>query len=454
MNDIYQWRLHCNGHGTRQVQTKGEADIMTNTKLRFKLNDTVYIRPKSAKELGVSGRIVDVYNVAKANDKRPGDLPGQGKKRKLAEDVRVSVQPQCFEHDKDAMGGCSSCTCAMTKKGVRPSRLLPVYDIDENGTRRTQSLVLLTQHTEGYRQLATSHLRRLDKVLEIGCSFGECTSLLLRRLILLLLERERVQKRRVDGAGSIVAFDTGSDVIERAQTHLLSEFNRLMPDSVDGVKSKVNLHSKMVHCHRVDALADPKGAYSIAMGNDNRTPSIVLIDIGGNRELKGVVRMIRWVQLVFRDKPPRVIIVKSEALAEELFRALKSAGWERELKGNRSETEGKDPPAKVVQPVLMEDGLIDKAQEWLSTLSPCSSDGSPSYQSSKRMSLQQQSVLPKYRHPLKAPLVLSPKDDSTPICRWHNYDPEGCKRRSECIYDHEHCHWCKKVGHTALNCNS
>lgn len=71
-----------------------------------------------------------------------------------------------------------------------------------------------------------------------------------------------------------------------------------------------------------------------------------------------------------------------------------------------------------------------------------------------------------YSHPKKVPLVLSPKD-STPICRYHNYHPDGCKKfhkrkdvktakedKVQCQYDHEHCHYCQQVGHVALDCPS
>ena len=82
---------------------------------------------------------------------------------------------------------------------------------------------------------------------------------------------------------------------------------------------------------------------------------------------------------------------------------------------------------------------------------------------------------------MKAPLRLSPLDNTTPICRFHNYSKKGCLRflnpqadkkttnvgkdlihldldktsaNSSCELDHEHCHMCFEKGHVALNCTS
>jgi hypothetical protein len=56
-----------------------------------------------------------------------------------------------------------------------------------------------------------------------------------------------------------------------------------------------------------------------------------------------------------------------------------------------------------------------------------------------------------FKHPLKAPLKLSP-DKSIPICRYHNYHREGCKF-SPCQFDHEYCHACLRKGHVARECD-
>ena len=58
----------------------------------------------------------------------------------------------------------------------------------------------------------------------------------------------------------------------------------------------------------------------------------------------------------------------------------------------------------------------------------------------------------KPRHPLKQPLRTNP--DNVPICRFHNYSSDGCKKGLLCEFDHKRCHLCLQEGHTALLCTS
>ncbi len=432
-----------------------------STKYCFNLNDDVYIRPKSAKELGISGRIVEISSnsttkSSTASEIAPGSPFQQRKKRRLVEDIRVSIQ----QHSFDDTGRIKS--CGATKVGIRPSRLFPVYDICKDETSITQqTLILITPDTTNYRMLATSHLRSSDKVLEIGCSTGECTALMMRRLTLLHMHQQR-QKQNKDGEsdndapnitfdGKIVAFDVGSDVLEQAQSRLQSEINSLSPNDEGNIGNTI--YTQLVTLQKIDAIADPKGAYATAM--TDREPDIILIDIGGNRELKGVVRMIHWVQTAFENDPPRLVIVKSESLVEEC-----SGIHNGQEDGKMSLLENESMlSTETVRPNVMENGVIEHAQRWFSSLV---SSFAESIYDGKCNSSEEQSALPtqavpKYSHPIQAPLALSPKDNVTPICRFHNYHPDGCKRRNVsnvCPFDHEHCHWCKQIGHVALNCKT
>ena len=455
----YQWRIHPPPTAALDTNYPScKKNGISNTKFRFRQNDDVYIRPKSAKELGISGRIVDIIDAAGCETGASSTHTHQAsKKRKLVEDVRASVQQHCFNRKKN----CNR----IIKTGVRPSRLFPVYDIEKGDQLVTppQPLVILTPDTTNYRQLATSHLRSSDKALEIGNSTGECTVLLLRRLILqhaiIQQEYEKDDDNVTLKQGHIVAFDTGSDMIEQAKKRLATEYeNHSVANSKDddGVLTTDNSLTRFVQFHKVDAFADPKGTYSYAtQGSSSNTqhPDMVLIDIGGNRELDGVVRMIRWVQSVFERDPPRVIIVKSESLVEELSSSTGAC------EGNKAEQSNE--VGQSTKPTILEDGTINLGQEWFSSLISSSDDMLRGNKETSCATLlrprKQNQSAPKYSHPIKAPLVLSPRDNSTPICRFHNYHPDGCKRynndRSDCPYDHDHCHWCREAGHVALNCN-
>jgi len=108
---------------------------------------------------------------------------------------------------------------------------------------------------------------------------------------------------------------------------------------------------------------------------------VILIDIGGNRELNGIVRMIRWVQSgLFQEEEegqdnkhclPRVIIVKSEALVEELSKRSSA------VVSSEGMDSGVGRPKVTAAEGLCSiggDGIIDHGQEWFSSLLS-SSDG-------------------------------------------------------------------------------
>lgn len=366
----------------------------------------------------------------------------------------MTIQQHCYHHWSEKHDDCV--TCQAMKHDVRPSRLVPVYDLNAKNNSKmdnnTDTLVILTPDTTTYRHLATAHLRPDDQVLEIGCSTGECTALLLRRILLLHSQKSRQaqynhqQHDFTSIKSGIMGFDTGSKILQQAENRLRKEYQQFTASGTsndDDDDDNDRVYSKLIQLHKVDALADPKGAYSYATEN-NTFPGMVLIDIGGNRELDSVVRMIDWVQTEFDGARPRVILVKSEALEMELSKSI--------LPDASSNC--------TVVPCVAEDGLISNGQEWFNSLVTLSADVGIA-----NRNLTRQQLLSMYSHPKKVPLVVSPKDDSTPICRYHNYHPDGCKKfhkrkdltktaKEECQYDHEHCHYCQKIGHVALDCPS
>ena len=431
----YFWRLHPPPSSKESSSSINQSKTtkVSNSKFNFNLHDNVYIRPKSTKEFGISGRIVDITSSVSSSDETSAIKDGNGTKKRRLEDVRVSIQQS---HNGNI------------KVGVRPSRLFPIYE------SKDETLIIITPDTTNYRQLATSHLRVSDKVLEIGCSTGECTALILRRLMLLHNNQQKHDKEKNDvQRGTICAFDIGSDMVEQASSRVQSEFNALQQHShQQATDLQMPTYTDMVQFYKVDALSDPKRAYTHATTNTTGSnsksrapPNVILIDIGGNRELKGVVQMIEWVQSAFcpnDDDSVRAIIVKSESLAEELTKSTQSLIAEEEKKIEADSS-------TLQQPTVLDNGTINQGQEWFTSLL---SSFSTNTTSSTVTTNHHQRRAPTYNHPLKAPLVLSPKDDKTAICRFHNYAEDGCKNGTRCPYDHVHCHWCRELGHIALNC--
>jgi SAM-dependent methyltransferase len=232
-------------------------------------------------------------------------------------------------------------------------RLIPVFP--------DKATVVVTAETIHFRQLV-HQIKSTDDILEIGCSTGETSRLL------------------IPCANSWVGFDTSDEMIDQCRPHLEK--------------------NEKTHIVKVDALIDP--AKALKEARTFGSPNVLFLDIGGNRESINVLRMVSWVLESF---DPRLVVIKS-----------------RELVQSMQATATIDPTT----------GLIQNGDDWFQT------------HKTRR-------AIPK--HPLRAPLVLSPKDGKTPICRYHNYHKQGCKK-DECALDHDHCHACQQLGHIARECPS
>jgi SAM-dependent methyltransferase len=230
----------------------------------------------------------------------------------------------------------------------------------------SEQIILVTPETTEFRHLVVGFVTSNDRILEIGCSSGEASILM------------------VPICRSWVGFDTSEEMLDKCKAALQS------------ISSQVTNE-----CHPVimNALVDSRKATEEACRFGS--PTAVACDIGGNRELISVLRMISWALEEFE---PKLIIIKSRELTD----ALQSSSLTMDA----------------------QTGLIDKAHDWFQANRP-------------------KHVMPK--HPKKAPLVMSPSDPNKPICRYHNYHKNGCQK-NDCHLDHEHCHFCQKVGHIGKDC--
>lgn len=294
----------------------------------FVVGNPVYLRSKSAKEKGKRATVVGI------------------------DGVRLKILL-----DENA-----------TEKSVLPKRILPIFQ------SLAGQLVIVTGETIPYRHMASSQILSTDTVLEVGCSTGEASAILVRY------------------AQKWLGFDTSSDMVEQCLAKL--------PRNPE--------NDNVARALKRDALADPseaKNAVTETLGDAG--PSVVFVDIGGNRELDGVLRMIDWCKQSFH---PRLVVVKSR----ELEAAIQTANGV----------------------VVGDNGLIENCETWY------------------KLRLEQLCKPKLPLHPLQAPMRLSPLNKDVPICRYHNYDVNGCKRHKDgiCSFDHDHCHLCLERGHTALQC--
>ena len=260
-----------------------------------------------------------------------------------------------------------------------------------------QVSVRVVYDTASFRRMAWAQLQSTTKehhVLELGCSTGETSEIIWSQ------------------ATSWVGLDTSSEMIQRVQEKIsMSQQNSTM--------------SSKLYCERLDALVDPSRAEQVACTFHEKGPTDVFLDIGGDRSEKTILKMLHFLCVDSTFSQLEQIIIKSEELHTSLWKELKLDDNEESFHLSRL--------------------FFERDEAWFQE-KIASHTSSPFGESIQ--------ILPK--HPLKAPLRLSPSDGKTPICRFHNYHPDGCSRFRDnaCPYDHSFCHLCLKPGHVARQCRT
>jgi hypothetical protein len=135
-------------------------------------------------------------------------------------------------------------------------------------------------------------------------------------------------------------------------------------------------------------------------------PTVIFIDIGGNRDLSSVLRVLQWCRSTYS---PRLICVKNQALVDTCSTLN-----------------------DVTTITITTNGRIHGAESWF-----------------QQQQQQNTSTCCWPEHALQAPLVLH---ENIPICRYHNYHDGGCKKQDKCPFNHSHCHLCQQEGHVAKTC--
>jgi hypothetical protein len=317
------------------------------------VGQTVFVRSKSSSEKGRRGRLVQLDGGTEIDN-----------------DATTSNRCQ-IEWEQDTTSEIAS---------VARKRLLPV------DTTPAPVQVIVTATTQKFRLLAQSHTVSTDHVLELGCSSGETSTILWQY------------------AASWVGFDTSSNMIQKVKD-LLQTVNKNKNKKHQTQTASASA-SCDCSCYQLNALADPATAVEHACQYSGPTgPTVIYLDIGGNREEAGVIRMMQWILQSF--KSVHTVIIKSQ----EVHKAMRNTDKCHDGTGE-----------------------FASGHEWFQD----------------RLQVAVTATLP--RHPLQAPKMLSPVDHKTPICRYHNYFKDGCGKGDICPYDHDHCHLCLKTGHIATQC--
>ena len=168
------------------------------------------------------------------------------------------------------------------------------------------------------------------------------------------------------------------------------------------------------------------------------------------------------------DCPPlRMVIVKSRALVRKL---LSDCGGDDGVDGCNHNSSGSSSSSSSSSVRLdVPTGSISNGRAWFASTCQRLVEKQKQKQKQREKEGGKNVSIIRFKHPLKAPMVLSPVDEKTPICRYHNYHRDGCrlyKKNSNsttqgeagaaadaiCPFDHDHCHACQQLGHVAKNC--
>ncbi|KAJ3146933.1 hypothetical protein HDU89_005963 [Geranomyces variabilis] len=257
-----------------------------------------------------------------------------------------------------------------TTARVNPTRLVPVF---------ASPAVLICRTTTAYRMAARAQVFATDNVVEIGSSYGVCTDILSQH------------------AKSVFGIEVSPMLVKEAR--------RRQPT---------------LRFELLNVLENPQRAMELMKGTTK-----VFIDIGGNRTLGDVVRIIA---LLTEGLDLKLVCVKSEELADEA-----DAHFAKQDDGADS-------------------GLIADGPEWFSRLLRrfSTADGlAPAAKTAEKWFVEARSQgFPK--NPLRYGQRVS--SEGVPICRLHNYKPDGCPKPDLCTYDHRCCHHCGVEGHRAREC--
>jgi hypothetical protein len=321
--------------------------------------------------------------------------------------------------------------------------------------------VVLVEETLPFRQIVRfqlhNHRRTKDRVLEIGCSTGELSKMVWKNHFEVpTTSGETEAGAESENGPSWIGMDHSQEMIDRCQEQLDHHMASTARHS--------DYASKVV---KIDALAEPKRALKEATTPTELfgpCPTVVLIDIGGNRECGLVMKTLLWVLKTFggverNGSSLRMVIVKSRALVRQLLSDCGNGGTMNDSDSNdktnikrisninsnsNSNSNHDDIPSLDAST-----GIVSRGTEW----------SEATHQ--KLLLTGKNRFERRFKHPLKAPKVMSPIDGTTPICRYHNYHKGGCQWYNDrltvatkCLLDHDHCHACLQRGHVAKNCPS
>ncbi|KAL3816262.1 hypothetical protein ACHAXA_000201 [Cyclostephanos tholiformis] len=216
---------------------------------------------------------------------------------------------------------------------VRACNLVPVLesrfhdDVDmalsptSSTTSRIPPLVVLVPETNIYRRVARVHTTPRDTFLEIGCDYGITVDRVRSSLVTAGDVPLEWPKSTVTVDGKEVSND---DIYHDVNDHIEMEEVRVSCLGVDKSKESIDIaNQRYPDCEF--ALGDVLVPGVMSQVRElcerrlvNKSPSVICIDINGNRDIDGVLECLKMVMNEHWSKMPRMIVVKSRFLYWEM----------------------------------------------------------------------------------------------------------------------------------------
>jgi hypothetical protein len=182
--------------------------------------------------------------------------------------------------------------------------------------------IVLTSTTDNFRRIANKysyipHQSFNGCIIEIGCSTGETSRLLWQRM------SHKNQNKQSPKSSCWIGFDTSKQMIETMQQNIIDD------------DTYYSIHRS---CICMNPLSNPGAAIdyiqsellktsdstidSVYTTGSPLSPTIVFIDIGGNRDEYSVLQMIQWIidtNLSVWSSSVQLVVVKSEQVVSTLL---------------------------------------------------------------------------------------------------------------------------------------
>jgi SAM-dependent methyltransferase len=278
------------------------------------------------------------------------------------------------------LGACTVRSVADGVAGVEPRSAATAATVEvplRSLTRVHERGHVVVAETSEFRLLAATQVCPTDVVVEIGSSYGRATAVLAKH------------------CARVVGIDTSQQ--------LVAEARRVYPT---------------LEFRQFDVIEEPHLLADLAAAC-----TVCFVDIGGNREIEGLLRVL---PVVHRVLAPRLVCIKSR----ELYKAADAHAHARG---------GLERAAR----------LPDAGAWWAARLAESAASQARPAKRYHNDGCEREGGSRFTQYPLAYVPVVGP--DGRQICRFHNYGV--CTKGVECRYDHAHCHRCSRPGHVAKNCH-